>query len=30
VEMAGGTINYLSLNAAGVVDATNANRCWPR
>ena len=30
VQMAGGTITYSSLNAAGVVDATNANRCWPR
>ena len=30
VEMAGGTITYSSLNAAGDVDATNANRCWPR
>jgi len=30
VQMAGGTITYSSLNAAGDVDATNANRCWPQ
>ncbi|HEU5297478.1 MAG TPA: type IV pilin protein [Burkholderiaceae bacterium] len=30
VEMAGGTITYSSLNAAGDLDTTNANRCWPR
>jgi type IV pilus assembly protein PilE len=30
VTMAGGTITYASVNAAGDVDATNANRCWPR
>jgi type IV pilus assembly protein PilE len=30
VEMAGGSITYSSLNAAGVVDAANANRCWPK
>ena len=30
VDMAGGTITYSSLNAAGDLDATNANRCWPR
>lgn len=30
VQMAGGTITYSSFNAAGDVDATNANRCWPR
>ena len=30
VEMAGGTITYSSLNAAGDVDTTNANRCWSR
>jgi len=30
VQMAGGNITYSSLNAAGDVDATNANRCWPR
>jgi len=30
VEMAGGTITYSSLDAAGVVDTTNANRCWQR
>jgi len=30
VEMAGGTITYKSLNAAGDEDSTNANRCWPR
>jgi len=30
VEMTGGTITYSSLNAAGDVDAANANRCWPR
>lgn len=30
VDMAGGTITYSSLNAAGDVDTTNANRCWTR
>jgi type IV pilus assembly protein PilE len=30
VEMAGGTVTYSSLNAAGDVDTTNANRCWSR
>ncbi len=30
VEMAGGSITYSSFNAAGDLDATNANRCWPR
>jgi type IV pilus assembly protein PilE len=30
VGMAGGTITYSSLNAAGDLDTTNANRCWPR
>jgi type IV pilus assembly protein PilE len=30
VGMAGGTITYSSLNAAGDVDTTNVNRCWPR
>jgi len=29
VEMgAGGQISYSSLNAAGDLDTTNANRCW--
>jgi len=30
VRMEGGTITYSSLNAAGDVDTTNANRCWAR
>jgi len=30
VKMAGGAITYSSLNAAGDLDDTNANRCWPR
>src|SRR5262245_22668661 len=30
VEMAGGQITYKSLNAAGDLDVTNANGCWPR
>jgi type IV pilus assembly protein PilE len=30
VTMAGGTITYSSLNAAGDLDATNTNRCWVR
>lgn len=30
VEMAGGTITYSSLNAAGDLDTSNANRCWAR
>lgn len=30
VGMAGGAITYSSLNAAGDVDTTNVNRCWPR
>jgi type IV pilus assembly protein PilE len=30
VQMAGGSITYSSLNAAGDLDITNANRCWPR
>lgn len=30
VEMAGGTISYSSLNAAGNLDTTNANGCWKR
>jgi type IV pilus assembly protein PilE len=30
VEMAAGTITYSSLNAAGDLDTTNANRCWPQ
>lgn len=30
VAMAGGTITYSSLNAAGDADTANVNRCWPR
>ena len=30
VTMANGTLTYSSLNAAGVEDTTNANRCWAR
>jgi len=30
VDMAGGTITYSSINAAGDVDTTNANGCWKR
>jgi len=30
VEMSGGAITYTSLNAAGDLDAANANRCWPQ
>jgi hypothetical protein len=28
--MANGTLTYSSLNAAGVEDTTNSNRCWAR
>ena len=30
VDMSSGQISYSSLNSAGDVDATNANRCWPK
>lgn len=30
VTMANGTLTYSSVNASGVEDTTNANRCWPR
>ena len=30
VDMAGGTITYSSINAAGDVDTTNASGCWKR
>jgi len=30
VTMANGTLTYSSVNAAGVEDTTNANRCWAR
>ena len=30
VTMNIGTVTYSSLNSAGVVDSTNANRCWAR
>jgi type IV pilus assembly protein PilE len=30
VTMANGTLTYSSLNAAGVEDTTNSNRCWAR
>ena len=30
VTMANGMLTYSSVNAAGVEDTTNANRCWAR
>ena len=30
VTMSAGTLTYSSLNAGGVEDTTNANRCWAR
>jgi type IV pilus assembly protein PilE len=30
VTMTNGTLTYSSVNAAGVEDTTNANRCWAR